>query len=100
MNKAFLREPDRTADYCPRCGQGQVAGGSLPPTRRQRPAVYPLRAEVLPAVPESKAVKRFPKTRPAEAAKEARLFRKSRASRRAGCLLDGFAYRERLGHQL
>ena len=28
MNKAFLREPDRTADYCPRCGsQGEPVGG-------------------------------------------------------------------------
>jgi hypothetical protein len=27
MNKAFLREPDRTADYCPRCGsQGEPVG--------------------------------------------------------------------------
>lgn len=28
MNKAFLREPDRAADYCPCCGaQGQTVGG-------------------------------------------------------------------------
>jgi hypothetical protein len=28
MNKAFVREPDQTADYCPRCGsQGQPVGG-------------------------------------------------------------------------
>jgi hypothetical protein len=28
MNKAFVREPDRTADYCPRCGsQGQPVSG-------------------------------------------------------------------------
>lgn len=28
MNKAFLREPDRVVDYCPRCGaQGQTVGG-------------------------------------------------------------------------
>ena len=27
MNKAFVREPDQTADYCPRCGsQGQQVG--------------------------------------------------------------------------
>ncbi|MCU0979063.1 MAG: hypothetical protein MUF25_07825 [Pirellulaceae bacterium] len=27
MNKAFLREPERTADYCPRCGsQGEPVG--------------------------------------------------------------------------
>jgi hypothetical protein len=27
MNKAFIREPDRTADYCPRCGsQGEPVG--------------------------------------------------------------------------
>lgn len=27
MNKAFLREPDRSADYCPRCGsQGEPVG--------------------------------------------------------------------------
>jgi hypothetical protein len=27
MNKAFVREPDQTADYCPRCGsQGQPVG--------------------------------------------------------------------------
>ncbi len=27
MNKAFVREPDRTADYCPRCGsQGEPVG--------------------------------------------------------------------------
>jgi hypothetical protein len=27
MNKAFVREPDSTADYCPRCGaQGQPVG--------------------------------------------------------------------------
>ena len=27
MNKAFVREPDTTADYCPRCGaQGQPVG--------------------------------------------------------------------------
>ena len=27
MNKAFLREPDRTADFCPRCGsQGAPVG--------------------------------------------------------------------------
>jgi len=31
MNKAFLREPERTADYCPRCGsQGEpVVGETL-----------------------------------------------------------------------
>jgi hypothetical protein len=28
MNKAFVREPDQTAEYCPRCGsQGQPVGG-------------------------------------------------------------------------
>ena len=28
MNKAFVREPDRTADYCPRCGsKGEPVGG-------------------------------------------------------------------------
>jgi hypothetical protein len=28
MNKAFLREPDQTVDYCPRCGsQGQPVDG-------------------------------------------------------------------------
>lgn len=28
MNKAFIREPDQTADYCPRCGsKGQSVGG-------------------------------------------------------------------------
>ena len=28
MNKAFIREPDRTADYCPRCGsKGEPVGG-------------------------------------------------------------------------
>jgi hypothetical protein len=28
MNKAFIREPESTADYCPRCGsQGQAVGG-------------------------------------------------------------------------
>ena len=28
MNKAFLREPDATADYCPRCGsKGEPVGG-------------------------------------------------------------------------
>lgn len=27
MNKAFIREPDRTADYCPRCGsKGEPVG--------------------------------------------------------------------------
>ena len=27
MNKAFIREPEQTADYCPRCGsQGQAVG--------------------------------------------------------------------------
>jgi hypothetical protein len=27
MNKAFVREPDHTADYCPRCGsKGEVVG--------------------------------------------------------------------------
>jgi len=27
MNKAFVREPDRTADYCPRCGsKGEPVG--------------------------------------------------------------------------
>ncbi len=27
MNKAFVREPDQTADYCPRCGtQGEPVG--------------------------------------------------------------------------
>ncbi len=31
MNKAFIREPDNTADYCPRCGSKgeQVGGGTL-----------------------------------------------------------------------
>mgnify|MGYP000884128081 CR=1 FL=1 len=29
MNKAFVREPDQTVDYCPRCGsQGQPVGGA------------------------------------------------------------------------
>ena len=28
MNKAFVREPEHTADYCPRCGsKGDVVGG-------------------------------------------------------------------------
>lgn len=28
MNKAFVREPDQTADYCPRCGsKGESVGG-------------------------------------------------------------------------
>ena len=28
MNKAFVREPDHTADYCPRCGsKGEPVGG-------------------------------------------------------------------------
>ncbi len=28
MNKAFVREPDNTADYCPRCGsKGEPVGG-------------------------------------------------------------------------
>jgi len=28
MNKAFVREPDQTADFCPRCGsQGEAVGG-------------------------------------------------------------------------
>lgn len=28
MNKAFVREPDQTADYCPRCGsKGEPVGG-------------------------------------------------------------------------
>jgi hypothetical protein len=28
MNKAFVREPDQTTDYCPRCGsQGEPVGG-------------------------------------------------------------------------
>ena len=28
MNKAFIREPDQTADYCPRCGSiGESVGG-------------------------------------------------------------------------
>ncbi|NQU20334.1 MAG: hypothetical protein HQ567_03560, partial [Candidatus Nealsonbacteria bacterium] len=27
MNKAFVREPDQTADYCPRCGsKGEQVG--------------------------------------------------------------------------
>ena len=27
MNKAFVREPEHTADYCPRCGsKGEVVG--------------------------------------------------------------------------
>jgi hypothetical protein len=30
MNKAFVREPDLTCDYCPRCGSpGQVVGGEV-----------------------------------------------------------------------
>ena len=30
MNKAFVREPDRTADYCPRCGsQGERVGAGV-----------------------------------------------------------------------
>jgi len=29
MNKAFVREPDHTADYCPRCGsKGEPVGGT------------------------------------------------------------------------
>jgi hypothetical protein len=28
MNKAFVREPDRTADYCPRCGSKGESVGS------------------------------------------------------------------------
>jgi hypothetical protein len=41
MNKAFVREPDSTCDYCPRCGSpGQVVGGEvldnyLPPAKRR-----------------------------------------------------------------
>ena len=27
MNKAFVREPEQTADYCPRCGSQGVAVG-------------------------------------------------------------------------
>ena len=28
MNKAFVREPERSADYCPRCGsKGELVGG-------------------------------------------------------------------------
>ena len=27
MNKAFVREPEQTADYCPRCGsKGEAVG--------------------------------------------------------------------------
>lgn len=30
MNKAFIREPDQTADYCPRCGSmGEQVGASV-----------------------------------------------------------------------
>jgi hypothetical protein len=30
MNKAFVREPDSTCDYCPRCGSpGQAVGGEV-----------------------------------------------------------------------
>jgi len=29
MNKAFIREPDRTADYCPRCGSKGEPVGSI-----------------------------------------------------------------------
>ena len=30
MNKAFVREPDHTADYCPRCGsQGEQVGAGV-----------------------------------------------------------------------
>lgn len=30
MNKAFVREPDRTADYCPRCGsKGDQVGAEV-----------------------------------------------------------------------
>ncbi len=30
MNKAFVREPDRTADYCPQCGsQGERVGAEV-----------------------------------------------------------------------
>ena len=30
MNKAFVREPDRTADYCPRCGsKGEQVGAEV-----------------------------------------------------------------------
>ncbi len=30
MNKAFVREPDRTDDYCPRCGsQGEQVGAGV-----------------------------------------------------------------------
>jgi hypothetical protein len=42
MNKAFVREPDQTADYCPRCGsQGEVAPrkaveAHVPPERLQQ----------------------------------------------------------------
>lgn len=43
MNKAFVREPESTADYCPRCGaQGQPVG-------REAMAHY-VRAEQLRAV--------------------------------------------------
>ncbi len=41
MNKAFVREPDQVADYCPRCGsQGQPVGREtvesyLPPAKAQ-----------------------------------------------------------------
>ena len=41
MNKAFVREPDRTADYCPRCGaKGEPVGREtlachLPESRRK-----------------------------------------------------------------
>jgi len=44
MNKAFVREPDRTADYCPRCGsKGEPVGTEtlrhhLPGTLVQRVA--------------------------------------------------------------
>lgn len=40
MNKAFVREPDRLAEYCPRCGtKGELVGAAtleaqLPPERR------------------------------------------------------------------
>ncbi len=48
MNKAFVREPEPTADYCPRCGaQGQPVG-------REAMARY-VRAEQLRAVADPAA---------------------------------------------